>query len=123
ARISGSQALINYGFTFYETRLVYSAGQEVARARVWKSANEYSALGVIEDLYITIPRGSYDSLEMVRKLPAVVEAPVAQGQPVAEIVVSLNGENVATESLRALDDNPQGSFWQRTKDGIRLWFE
>ena len=123
ARISGSQALINYGFTFYETRLVYSAGQEVTQARVWKSANEYSALGVLEDLYITIPRGSYDSLEMVRNVPSVLEAPVAQGQPIAEIVVSLNGESIATESLRALDDNPQGSFWQRTRDGISLWFE
>ena len=123
ARISGSQALINYGFNFFETRLVYSAGEEVTRTRVWKSANEYSSLGVLEDLYITIPRGSYDSLEMVRDVPTVLEAPVAQGQPIAEITVSLNGEEIASESLRALDDNPQGSLWQRTRDGISLWFE
>ncbi len=123
ARIDGSQALINYGFTFYETRLIYSAGQEVAKARVWKSANEYTSLGVLEDLYITIPRGSYDSLEMIRKVPAILEAPIAQGQPLAEIIVSLDGENMATESLRALDNNPQGSLWQRARDGISLWFE
>ncbi len=123
ARIDGSQALINYGFTFFETRLIYSAGQEVAVARVWKSANEYTSLGVLEDLYITIPRGSYDSLEMIRKVPAALEAPIAQGQPVAEIVVTLNGENMATESLRALNDNPQGSLWQQVRDGISLWFE
>ncbi|MDX1508581.1 MAG: D-alanyl-D-alanine carboxypeptidase family protein [Woeseiaceae bacterium] len=123
ARISGSQALLNYGFTFYETRLVYSAGEEVTKTRVWKSANEYSSLGVLEDLYITIPRGSYDSLEMVRNIPAVLEAPVAQGQPIAEITVSLNGEEIVSESLRALDDNPRGSLWQRTRDGISLWFE
>ncbi len=123
SRIDGSQALINYGFTFFETRLVYSAGQEVARARIWKSANEYSSLGVLEDLYITIPRGSYDSLEMIRRIPAIIEAPISQGQPVAEIVVNLNGENMATEQLRALDDNPEGSLWQRARDGISLWFE
>jgi D-alanyl-D-alanine carboxypeptidase (penicillin-binding protein 5/6) len=102
---------------------VYSAGQEVAKARIWKSANEYSSLGVLEDLYITIPRGSYDSLEMIRRVPAIIEAPLSQGQPVAEIVVSLNGENMATEQLRALDDNPEGSLWQRARDGISLWFE
>ncbi len=123
ARIDGSQALINYGFTFFETRLIYSAGQEVTVARVWKSANEYTSLGVLEDLYITIPRGSYDSLEMIRKVPAALEAPIALGQPVAEIVVTLNGENMATESLRALNDNPQGSLWQQVRDGISLWFE
>jgi len=122
-RNDGSQALINYGFRFFETRLVYSAGEEVTKARVWKSANEYTSLGVLEDLYITIPRGSYDSLEMIRKLPAILEAPVSQGQPIAEIVVNLNGENMATKSLRALDDNPQGSLWQRARDGVSLWFE
>ena len=123
SRVDGSQALINYGFTFFETRLVYSAGQEVAKTRVWKSANESSSLGVLEDLYITIPRGSYDSLEMIRRIPAIVEAPISQGQPVAEIVVNLDGETLVTEQLRALDNNPQGSLWQRARDGISLWFE
>ena len=123
SRVDGSQALINYGFTFFETRLVYSAGEEVTKARIWKSANEYSSLGVLEDLYITIPRGSYDSLEMIRRVPAIIEAPVSQGQPIAEIVVNLDGQNMATEQLRALDDNPEGSLWQRARDGISLWFE
>ena len=123
ARIDGSQALINYGFTFFETRLIYSAGQEVTKTRIWKSANEYSSLGVMEDLYITIPRGSYNSLQMIHNVPAILEAPVAQGQPLAEIVVSLEGKNMATESLRALEDNAQGSLWQRARDGISLLFE
>ena len=78
---------------------------------------------MLEDLYITIPRGSYDSLEMVRNVPAVLEAPVAAGQPLAEFSVSLNGDVLLTESLRALDDNPAGSLWQRARDGVSLWFE
>ncbi|MCH7898594.1 MAG: D-alanyl-D-alanine carboxypeptidase [Proteobacteria bacterium] len=123
ARIDGSQALINYGFRFFETRLVYAADQEITKIRIWKSANEFTSLGVIEDLYITIPRGSYDSLEMIHKIPAIIEAPVAKSQPLAEIVLSLNGTSIATESLRALDDNPEGSLWQQARDGISLWFE
>ena len=31
ARVDGSQALINYGFRFFETRLVYKSGDEVAK--------------------------------------------------------------------------------------------
>ncbi|MDJ0910356.1 MAG: D-alanyl-D-alanine carboxypeptidase family protein [Woeseiaceae bacterium] len=123
ARIDGSQSLINYGFRFFETRLLYRAGQEITSARIWKSANENSSLGVLEDLYITIPRGSYSSLEMIQSVPAVITAPVAQGQPVAKITVSLNGEQIVDEPLRALDDNPTGSWWQRTRDGVSLWFE
>jgi D-alanyl-D-alanine carboxypeptidase (penicillin-binding protein 5/6) len=123
ARIDGTQALINYGFRFFETRLLYKAGEEIANARVWKSANEYSPLGVMEDLYITVPRGSYDSLESVRNMPAIIEAPVAAGQPLGEIKVSLNDEVLLQEQLRALADNPSGSLWQRAVDTVMLWIE
>lgn len=123
SRVDGSQALINYGFRFFETRLLYKAGEEILSARVWKSEQEHSSLGVLKDLYITIPRGSYASLEMVRNVPAILTAPVSQGQPLAEIEVTLNGDSLLKEELRALNDNPEGSFWQRTRDSISLIFE
>ena len=123
ARADGSQALLNYGFRFFETRLLFKAGEEISNARIWKSANEYSGLGVLEDLYITVRRGSYDDLESKLDIPAVVIAPVAAGQPVAELSISLEGEELLKTPLRALEDNPAGSFWQRTKDNVSLWFE
>jgi D-alanyl-D-alanine carboxypeptidase (penicillin-binding protein 5/6) len=123
ARTNGSQALINYGFRFYETRLLYKAGAEVTKARIWKSANEFTSLGVLDDLFITVPRGSYDSLQSVLNIPAILEAPVTQGQPLAEIIISLGDDNLVSESLRALADNPTGSFWQRTVDSVSLLFE
>lgn len=123
SRIDGSQALLNYGFRFYETRLLYRAGEEVAQTRIWKAEREYSKLGVAEDLWITVPRGSYDKLESVLNVPSLVMAPVAQGQPVAELEVSLNDTTLVSAPLRALAANPSGSLWQRTKDSIRLWFE
>jgi D-alanyl-D-alanine carboxypeptidase (penicillin-binding protein 5/6) len=123
ARIDGSQALLNYAFRFFETRLLYKAGEEIARARIWKSANEYSSLGVLEDLYVTLQRGNYDSLDSVMNVPAVLTAPVAAGQPLADLRLSIDGEELLTVPLRALDDNPEGSFWQRTSDSIALWFE
>jgi D-alanyl-D-alanine carboxypeptidase (penicillin-binding protein 5/6) len=123
ARIDGSQALINYAFRFFESRLLYKADEEITRARIWKSAGEFSSLGVLEDLYVTLPRGAYDSLESIMDIPAVIEAPVAAGQPLAELSVSLNGQQLVTEPLRALEDNPLGSLWQRTVDSVSLWFE
>jgi D-alanyl-D-alanine carboxypeptidase (penicillin-binding protein 5/6) len=123
SRADGSQALINYGFRFFETRLLFKAGEEISNARIWKSANQYSRLGVLEDLYITVRRGSYEKLESKLDIPAIVVAPIAAGQPVAELSISLDGEELLKTPLRALDDNPAGSFWQRTKDNVSLWFE
>ncbi|MEM7431953.1 MAG: D-alanyl-D-alanine carboxypeptidase family protein [Pseudomonadota bacterium] len=123
ARIDGSQALLNYAFRFFETRRVFSAGDAITETRVWKSEYESSELGVLEDLYVTIPRGSYDSLEPVLSVPAIIEAPVATGQPLAELTISLNGETLINTPLRALADNPEGGFWTRTWDSVSLWFE
>jgi len=123
ARSDGSQALINYGFRFFETRLLFVAGEEISTARIWKSANLYSRLGVLEDLYVTVRRGSYNELESQLDIPAIVTAPIAAGQPVAELSISLDGDEILNTPLRALDANPQGSLWQRTKDSVSLWFE
>jgi D-alanyl-D-alanine carboxypeptidase (penicillin-binding protein 5/6) len=123
ARIDGSQALLNYGFRFFETRLLYKAGETVTEAKIWKSANEVTPLGVPEDLYITVPRGRYDEVRSVLNMPAVLVAPVSKGQPLAELEVSLNGSSLTSLPLRALKENPSGSIWQRGRDAVMLLFE
>jgi D-alanyl-D-alanine carboxypeptidase (penicillin-binding protein 5/6) len=123
SRNTGSQALINYVFRFYETRLLYKGGEAITSARVWKSANEESQLGVADDLYVTVPRGSYDALDSTLDMPANLTAPIAGGQPLGELVVKLNGAEVLREPVRALEDNPDGSIWQRMRDSVQLWFE
>ena len=123
SRADGSQALLNYGFRFYETRLLFKAGEQVSTARVWKSANETSGLGVLEDLYLTVRRGTYDQLESTIDTPAIILAPLASGQPVADLSISFAGQEILRTKLRALQDNPSGSFWQRTRDSVSLWLE
>ena len=67
SRASVSQSLLNYGFRFFETHKLYAAGEILNRSRVWKGENEKVSLGLLEDLYITIPRGSYGELEAVTR--------------------------------------------------------
>src|SRR5690606_40671832 len=100
-RNDGSQALLNYGFRFYETRLLYRAGETVTEAKIWKSAREKTALGLPDDLYITVPRGSYDEVESVLSMPSVLVAPVAQGQQHAELEDSLLDQRLVTAPLHA----------------------
>ncbi len=123
SRTSGSQALINFAFRFFETRLLYKGGEAITSARVWKSANEQTPLGVAEDLYITVPRGAYDELESSLDIPAVLVAPVAAGQPLAELAVKMGDSEILRQPVRALEDNPAGSLWQRMRDSVSLWFE
>lgn len=123
ARTDGSQALLNFGFRFFETRLLYRAGETITQARIWKAQKETTPLGLPDDLYVTIPRGSFDKVDSVLNMPVTLVAPVAEGQPLADLTVSLNGNELVNMPLRALEPNPDGSFWQRTRDGVALWFE
>ncbi len=123
ARAKDSQALLNYGFRFYETRLLYPAGDSVTEARVWKGEAETASIGLQHDLYVTIPRGSYEQLEAKVELPPQLVAPVDRTTRLGTVRVNLNSEKVAEANLFALTPIDEGTLWQVAKDSILLWFE
>jgi D-alanyl-D-alanine carboxypeptidase (penicillin-binding protein 5/6) len=123
ARANDSQALLNYGFRFFETRLLYEAGGSVAETRVWKGDMENANLGLTSDLYVTIPRGSYDQLQAKIELPDQVIAPITRTTQIGRVRIDLDDETLAEANLVALNTINEGTIWQVAKDSVLLWFE
>ncbi len=123
ARAKDSQALLNYGFRFYETRLLYPAGNSVTEARVWKGDTQTTGIGLQQDLYVTIPRGSYEQLVAKVELPPQLVAPVDRTTRLGTVRVNLNSETLAEANLFALNQIDEGTLWQIAKDSVLLWFE
>ena len=123
ARANDSQALLNYGFRFFETRLLYEAGGSVAETRVWKGEMENASLGLTSDLYVTIPRGSYDQLQAKIELPDHVIAPITRTTQIGRVRIDLDDETLAEANLVALNTINEGTIWQVAKDSVLLWFE
>ena len=123
ARADASQALLNYGFRFFETHKLYDAGTRLTTARVWKGALESVELGLPETLYVTIPRGEYKNLDASMQLRDLITAPVQKGQVLGRVVIRLGDDLVAEKDLTALAAVPEGSFWQRIIDEALLYFE
>lgn len=123
ARIDSSQALLNYGFRFYETRQMFAAGDTVAQTRVWKGVDEQAVLGVRQTLHITVPRGGWDSLSTQVNVPKTLYAPLAQNDDVGIVRVVFEGEELARAPLAVLTPVERGGLWKRMKDEVRLWFE
>jgi D-alanyl-D-alanine carboxypeptidase (penicillin-binding protein 5/6) len=46
ARADASQALLNYGFRFFETHKLYDGGNQLATSRIWKGETESVSLGI-----------------------------------------------------------------------------
>ena len=59
ARARSSQSIMNFAFRFYETHKLYSADESITKGKLWKGEVEEIDLGIREDMYITIPRGTY----------------------------------------------------------------
>jgi serine-type D-Ala-D-Ala carboxypeptidase (penicillin-binding protein 5/6) len=120
ARADDCLALINYGFRFYETHKLYSAGQTVTAARIWKGASEKLPLGLAQDLYITLPRGQYQQLKASMKLPAALEAPAVKGQTYGTLHIDLGDKVLMEKPLVALQDVAAGGLWQRLVDAVKM---
>jgi D-alanyl-D-alanine carboxypeptidase (penicillin-binding protein 5/6) len=123
SRIEASQALLNYGFRFFETHKLYDAGTPLTTTRIWKGATDTASLGLDKALYVTIPRGQYKSLDASMSINNRVIAPVAAGQGLGTVQVKLGDEIVAEQQLVSLESIGEGSIWQRVMDEALLYFE
>lgn len=123
ARASASQSLLNWGYRFFETHKLYAAGNPLTEARVWKGAMEKVGLGLQRDMYVTIPRGSYDQLKAYMDVATTVVAPVSPQQALGEVKVELDGKTIAERRLHALAPVEEGGLWRRMVDSVLLWFE
>lgn len=122
ARTVNSQALLNYGFRYYESHKLYSAGETLIEQRMWKGENKLIQLGLDEDLYVTIPRGRYDELKASMDVDSKIIAPIEQGDQVGIVKVTLQGEDYLEAPLVAMQSNPKGAIWRRTVDFFLQFF-
>lgn len=122
-RAVASQALLNYGFRFYETHRLYDAGAKLVDARVWKGAQETVPLGLRDTLFITIPRNQYDQLKANVQIPGRIVAPVAAGAKLGSVQVKFGDKVVSEPPLTAMQAVEEGSIWQRAVDEVKLYFE
>ena len=122
-REDASAALLNYGFTFYDTKLVVKGGTSLATTHVWKAQDPTIEVGIKDDLYLTLPRGTANSIKTAVDLQPRLLAPLGQGAAVGTLRVF-----TATETLASLPVHPRkadaaGGWWRRLIDTIRLWFQ
>ena len=118
ARASVSQAILNYGYRFFESHTLYDADEVLSRPRVWSGEFETLTVGLSDDLAVTIPRGAYDDLDATMDIDKNIEAPVEKGQQVGVVKVMLDGELLQSVPLVALETVNEGGLLQKAKDYV-----
>ncbi|WP_372591536.1 D-alanyl-D-alanine carboxypeptidase family protein [Guyparkeria sp.] len=123
ARNNQAEALLNYGFRHFETVDVREAGETLASPRVYKGETDQTPVGLREDLSVLVPKRQSDELAVTLKLDPELTAPIAKGDRLGSLKVSLGDDTIAEQSVVALEDNPEGGLVKRLTDSFWLWWE
>lgn len=118
-RANYSEALLNYGFRFFESHKIYAANTPILNAKVWYGKEKVLPLGLTEDFYVTTPIGQHKNFKINASLNGKVTAPITKNQVFGVITVSKDNKIIATKPLVALKEIPTGGFWSRIWDKIR----
>ena len=122
-RAVDSQALLNWGFRFFETHRLYEANQSIASQKVWKGDVEAVQLGLVAPMLVSTPRGKYAQLKPTMDVPKTLVAPIKKGQKIGTVKVTLDGKVVAQRPLVALNAVEEGGFFKRLWDSFWMWWE
>ena len=123
ARAEGSQVLLNYGFRFFETRRLINVNENVAEARILGGTPAYIPVGLGEEVFLTLPRGTYDDISVQVDINPDLWAPVDIGAQVGDIHILLNDSIVYENTLNALNSSEDAGYWQMLKDYVEDWFQ
>ena len=123
SRAQDSQKLLNWGYQFFDSVKLHSAGEIVKSLEIWKGTARAVKAGFKRDLILTVPKGETGKLraELVSQQPLV--APVAEGQQVGALRVTLDGKPLGEYALVALEAVPVAGIFGRAWDTLRLWFK
>lgn len=122
-RANDSEALLTYGFRFFETHLVFKANTPITTARVWYGRDKTLALGVASDFYVTTHAKQFKELKGVLNVDKHIKAPIKKGQAAGSINAMINGQNLTSAPLVALEDDPEGGFISMSVDKLMGLFK
>ncbi|MBE6036772.1 MAG: D-alanyl-D-alanine carboxypeptidase [Clostridiales bacterium] len=111
-RWSETMRLLDHGFANYESICAAEAGQSFGSLAVEKGREEQVEAVCKEPVYLLLAKGQSDKVQVETLLQKSVKAPVAAGDPVGELVVTLDGRELQRVSLTAACDVPKASFGQ-----------
>ncbi len=109
-RAQESEAIVNWSFRQFAQRTLAPAGQRLAVADVWEGAEPQVGLVPAEDVNVLLPVLSAAALSAEVVYTGPIQAPIAAGTPLAELVLQPEGLPEVRIELVAETDVDHGGF-------------
>ena len=123
ARMRETQKLFAYGYRYYETKRLHEANAPLTEAPVWYGKADSVPVGVAEPVVLTLAKGAEDSLQRQFDLADSLEAPLAAGDEIGVLRLTLAEETVFSAPLVALQSIEESGVFSRFGDAILRLFQ
>lgn len=116
-----SKKLLQWGFNNFDTFKTLEANKAIETASVYYGSEGKVAVGVLQDGFITIPKGRQGDLKArVVYEQKHLEAPLAKGQVVGNVVYQLDGKDVAKVNLQVMQEVEEAGIFGKAWDWLVL---
>ncbi|MCB9948748.1 MAG: D-alanyl-D-alanine carboxypeptidase [Rhodospirillaceae bacterium] len=109
--------LLEWGFREFEALPMFDAGEVIETAEVWMGSPSTVPLVAGQDLAITVRRGQVDDMVVTARVVEPVPAPIAAGDRIATLVVSVPDMPIQEIPLVAGADIERQGFLGRVATG------
>jgi serine-type D-Ala-D-Ala carboxypeptidase (penicillin-binding protein 5/6) len=119
-RSQEAERIINWAFREFTQRTVATKGTRIADADVWMGAKTTVGLVLPADLSLLLPSLAQDKLKAEVKFTGPIEAPIAEGQKLAEMTVEVPGMAPAVVPLVADQAIAKGGFTTKLRTAFDI---
>jgi len=122
ASAQAAEALLDYGYRFFDRRLAYKAGQVISTVHDNRASPAQIKLGTASDVWATVPLGRYPALKPHVELSGKLPLPLKRGQQVGRLTLSDGNGTVINVPLVVLSSEEKASWLGRWWNQIAsLW--
>ena len=112
-RAEQSEAIVNWAFRQFAEKQIVTKGKAIAQAEIWMGAVESVDLVAEQDLTLLLPTVTAEGLDAEVVYTGPIEAPVSEGQQLAELIIRPEGLPETRVPLVAASDVPASGFMDR----------
>lgn len=121
-RNRAARDLMEWGFDNFEQRRIYARGEAIGSARVQDGDSPRVGLVAAEPVDAAMPGGQAGPVKLAIRYEGPLRAPIAAGERVAQLEVTIGDLAPYRVPLAAQNDVPKASPWQRLINGLAEMF-
>ncbi len=121
ARNRAARSFIEWGFAAFETRPIFAKGARIASAEVQGGGAGDVGLAAPGPVVVAIPEGANPEISLAVRYEGPLQAPVAKGEKVAELVIEIAGMPDVRVPLHAQEEVLRATPLQRLFNGFAGW--